>query len=163
MISTPAQPINARTSNLDTSDNNSTPNHTGPGRLSPRRRRIRRAASIASAALAALAIWTISVRIFGVDLRVGSGASEQTIGLASIVIVPLLVGSCAWALLALLERVATRGLRAWRIIAWTALAVSLLGPLSMGATGIVLLSLLTMHLVVGTMLIVGLAGGKRTQ
>jgi hypothetical protein len=113
--------------------------------------------AIAGAAVAALAIWVIAVPIAGLDLTVGSGATARTVGPVSAVVVALLAGGLAWALLALLGRRLRHGRRAWRVTAWTLLALSLLGPVGMGATAGVVVTLVAMHLAVGTTLILGLA------
>ena len=108
-------------------------------------------------AILALIVWLIAVPVLGLTLEVGAGATAQTIGPLAVVIVPLLAGGVAWALLAGLERMSRRGRRTWQIIGWAVLAVSLLGPLLMGGTGGVLVALLIMHLVVGVTLVLGLA------
>jgi hypothetical protein len=126
-----------------------------------RSNRIRPWATIAGAVGAALVVWVLSVPVAGVDLTVGSGSSRQTVGPAAVAVVSLLAGVAAWALLALLERRFRAGCRAWRITAWTVLALSLLGPLGAGATGAVLAILVAMHVVVGVTLIVGLAPLRR--
>ncbi|MBF9127955.1 hypothetical protein I0C86_02930 [Plantactinospora sp. S1510] len=118
---------------------------------------VRRAVTLVLAASAALVIWTVGVPIAGLDLTIGSGAAAQSVGPASVVVVPLLAGGAAWALLALLEGRLGNGRRVWRITAWTLLALSLLGPAGADAPGKVLGVLLAMHLVVGVTLIVGLA------
>ena len=113
--------------------------------------------AIAGAAVAALAIWVVAVPIARLDLTVGSGATARTVGPVSVVVVALLAGGLAWALLALLDRRLRHGRRAWRVTAWTLLALSLLGPVGMGATAGVVVSLVAMHLAVGATLILGLA------
>nr|WP_274637047.1 DUF6069 family protein [Microbacterium bovistercoris] len=126
-----------------------------PGMM--RQRRLRRSGALVGAAILALIVWLIAVPVLGLTLEVGAGATAQTIGPLAIVIVPLLAGGAAWALLAGLERMSHRGRRTWQIIGWAVLAVSLLGPVLMGATGGVLVALLIMHLVVGVTLVLGLA------
>jgi hypothetical protein len=126
-------------------------------RRTGRRSGVRRAGTLALAAGAALVVWAIGVPLAGLDLTVGSGAAAQSVGPASVVVVPLLAGGAAWALLALLESRLRHGRRSWRITAWTLLALSLLGPAGADASGKVLGVLVAMHLVVGVTLIVGLA------
>lgn len=113
--------------------------------------------TVLGAAVVALAIWVVAVPIAGLDLTVGSGATARNVGPVSVVVVALLAGGLAWALLALLGRRLRHGRRAWRVTAWTLLALSLLGPVSMGATAGVVVTLVAMHLAVGTTLILGLA------
>ncbi|MDO3703101.1 DUF6069 family protein [Micromonospora sp. C28SCA-DRY-2] len=119
----------------------------------------RRAAALGLAVIAGLAVWLVCDPLAGLDLTVGQSAATRTVGPASIVVAALVVGAAGWALLAFLERRLRRGRRAWRITAWTVLALSLLGPLSSGATGGVLAGLIAMHVAVGTTLILGLAPG----
>ena len=88
-------------------------------------------------------------------LTVGSGPSAQTVGPLSVALTAALAGGVGWALLALLGGQLRDGRRTWRIIAGLVLAVSLLGPVSMGAAGAVLVSLIAMHLAVGGTLIPG--------
>lgn len=118
---------------------------------------VRRSVTLVLAATAALVVWAVGVPLAGLDLTVGSGATAQSVGPASVVVVPLLAGGVAWALLALLESRLRNGRRVWRITAWTMLALSLLGPVGAGAAGKVLGVLVAMHLVAGVTLIVGLA------
>ncbi|MEV4629370.1 DUF6069 family protein [Micromonospora sp. NPDC049523] len=122
-----------------------------------RRPRLRRTVTLLVAAALALAVWVVSVPLAGLDLTFGSGAQEQTVSPASVVLVPLLVGGAGWALLAFLEGRFRGGRRAWLITAWTVLVSSLLGPVTSGASGGVLVTLLCMHVLVGVTLIVGLA------
>jgi hypothetical protein len=129
---------------------------TSPSKTS-RSSRIPPWATIAGAVGAALALWVLSVPVAGVDLTVGSGPAQQTVGPAQVAIVSALAGGTAWALLAFLEGRFRAGRRAWRITAWAVLAVSLLGPIGMGATDAVLATLVAMHVVVGMTLILGLA------
>jgi hypothetical protein len=119
--------------------------------------RIRPGATIAGAAGAALALWVLSVPVAGVDLSVGSGSSQQTVGPVAVAVAALLAGVAGWALLAFLERRFRAGRRVWRITAWVVLALSvLLGPIGAGATGAVLATLAAMHVAVGITLIFGL-------
>lgn len=126
----------------------------------PRGRRRRRVLTVIAAAALAVLVWLVAVVVVGVDLVVGDGSAAMTIGLAPVVVVPLLAGGAAWGLRAALDR-ARRGRRVWLIVAWAVLVVSLLGPVSMASSSGAMASLLLMHLVVGLTLIVGL-GGRRT-
>ncbi len=130
-------------------------------RRTTRQRSLRNAATLVGAVVAGLAVWVVSVPVAGVDLTVGSGPSAQTVGPLSVALTAALAGGVGWALLALLGGQLRDGRRTWRIIAGLVLAVSLLGPVSMGAAGAVLVSLIAMHLAVGGTLILGLtASGK---
>jgi hypothetical protein len=122
---------------------------------------LRRGATIAAATLAAVAAWEVAARLVGVDLAVHNGASRTGIGLGSVVAASLVAGLAAWALLALLETaVRRRAGMVWTMSAVVVLAGSVLGPLSAvdAASGVTLAAL---HLVVGTILIVGLRATTR--
>jgi hypothetical protein len=123
----------------------------------------RQLGTLLSAVAAALAVWVVSVPIAGLDLRVGDTATARTIGPFSVVMVSLLAGVAAWSLLILLDRHPHNGRRIWHGTALTVLALSLLGPVFMGASGGVLLSLIAMHLAVGATLILGLAPRRATE
>lgn len=128
-----------------------------------RTRHLRRAATPVAAALLALLAWTISVPILGVDLVVGSGPSTQTVGPVAVAIVPLIAGGLAWALLALLEKVGATGRRIWQVVGWVVLTVSLIGPVTMATSIGVLITLLAMHLIVGTTVLFGLLSGRKNE
>lgn len=122
----------------------------------PRSRRLRRAGTIIASAFAAVVIWIIAVPVGGLDLVVRSGWSTQSVGLVSVAIVAVLAGAAAWATLAILERMVRSARLIWTIVGWLVLVLSLLGPLSLAVgTGTVWV-LLTMHVVVGATLILGL-------
>lgn len=111
----------------------------------------RRSLAVAAAVLAAVVLWLVAVPVLGLDLAVGAGAQAQQVTLALVVVVPLLAGAAAWGLLAVLERRTVQAVTVWRIIGWTFLAVSLLGPLGMGAAAGTL-TVLLLHVSVGTIL-----------
>jgi hypothetical protein len=113
--------------------------------------------TLLAATAAALAVWALAVPAAGLDLTAGSGPAAATVGPGSVVGVTLLAGGAGWALLAFLDRRLRHGRRVWRIAASAVLALSLLGPLSVGASGGVLLTLMAMHLAAGTTIILGLA------
>lgn len=115
-----------------------------------------RSLAVAAAVLAAVVLWLVAVPVLGLDLLVGSDAQAQQVSLAAVVVVPLLAGAAAWGLLAILERRTVKAVKSWRIAGWTFLAVSLLGPLGMGAAAGTLTVLLLMHGSVGTILMLGL-------
>lgn len=121
-----------------------------------RSRRLRRAGTVAAASVVAVIVWIIAVPAAGLDLVVHSGPTTQTVGLASVVIVPVAAGAAAWVTLAILERMARRARLLWMIVAVTVLALSLLGPISLAVGAGTVWALLTMHVVVGATLIFGL-------
>jgi hypothetical protein len=120
-------------------------------------RRLRRAATLVAAAVAATIVWIVCVPVLGIDLTVNAGGAAQAVTLPSVIIVPILTGGVAWALLALFERMLRHGRRVWLIVACVVLALALLEPLAMMASPTVLVSLLALHLVTGATLVTGLA------
>jgi Family of unknown function (DUF6069) len=71
---------------------------------------------------AALAVWALSVPVAGRALTVRMGGGTQSVGPVSVVAVSLLAGLAGWALLAVLERFASRPDRIWTIVALVVLA-----------------------------------------
>lgn len=123
--------------------------------------RVRRTVTVIGAAVLAMIVWTICVPALGIELVAGSGASTQRVGPAAVAVVPLIAGALAWTLLAALEKVRTIGRRIWLVIGCVVLALSLVGPITMATSVGALITLLAMHLIVGTTLLVGLfSAGK---
>jgi hypothetical protein len=107
----------------------------------------------------ATAAWAVAVVGAGVDLAVEQGAERREVGPLEVTLTSLGAGLLAWLLLELLERRLRRPLLVWRVAAGGVLLVSLTGPLAAvgaGATAV----LVGLHLLVGTILVVGL-GGRR--
>ncbi|WP_049556300.1 DUF6069 family protein [Nonomuraea sp. SBT364] len=113
--------------------------------------------TVAGASAAALAVWAVAVPVAGTTLTVRMGAGTQPIEPGSVLVVSLLVGLAGWALLAVLERFASRPGRIWTVVALTVLVLSLLGPLGSAVGIATTLVLVLMHLVVGAVLVPGLA------
>lgn len=100
-------------------------------------------------------LYAITGPIMGIDLQVRAGTGVQTVEGLTVVVFSVATGLAGWALLTLLRKVTRKAETVWRVIASLVLVVSLLGPLGATsvATGVVLV---TMHLVVGGVLLVGL-------
>ncbi|TDD49323.1 hypothetical protein E1286_13905 [Nonomuraea terrae] len=113
--------------------------------------------TVAGAPAAALAVWALAVPVAGTTLTVRMGVGTQAIEPGLVLVVSLLVGLAGWALLAVLERFAPRPARIWTIVALAVLILSLLGPLGSAVGIATMLVLVLMHLVVGTVLVLGLA------
>lgn len=107
---------------------------------------------VAEATALALAIWSIAT-LAGVGLTVESGGSPQHLSAAAVIIVSLVAGLAGWAVIALLERRVRRPYRVWTVTASAVLLLSLLGPLADGVGTATTVTLLTMHLGVGAVLI----------
>jgi hypothetical protein len=96
----------------------------------------------------------------GLHLAVRSRHGTTEVGLISVLVTAAVVSTAGLALLRSLERRDPRGLGTWTLVACTVGAVSLVGPL--GATTLSAgLALLSLHLVVGTVLVVGALHSRR--
>ena len=156
--------MNETTTRTSPSHTNGEPADHGTADASgARRRRLGRSAIIALAIVLPLLVWVIAVALAGLDLVAGSGAAAQTVAPPSIVFVVLVAGLAAWGVLALLERFAKHGGRIFAGIGWTVLALSLFGPVLMGAVGTVIVVLLVMHVLTGATLMTGLPLAARRR
>jgi hypothetical protein len=136
-----------------------TQTETRPGHI-----RARRLAAVIAAAAAAAGVWAVAGPLAGVQLmaRTSAHAPAQQVGPASVVIMSLLAGLAAWALLALLERNASHPRRTWTAVAATVLAISLAGPLTAGRGIATVTALCGMHLAVGAVLILAMRRTARS-
>lgn len=126
--------------------------------------RLRRAGIILIAVAAAMADWFISARLIGVDLVVNQGYGDQPIQPVLVAAAPILSGLFGWLLLTILERAVPRHAAvSWRIIAAVVLAGSLLSPVTMAQSLPTMITLLSMHLLVGAILIIGLPVSGGTE
>ncbi len=114
----------------------------------------RGAGVVALAAIAALVIWAV-VQLLGIDLTVRVGQGTSQVGAVDVLLATLFAGVAAWGVHWLLARRA-RTARWWPFIGSTAIAVSIIGP-SYLADGAAAVALISMHLVVGAILIKGFA------
>ncbi|MGI5493677.1 DUF6069 family protein [Microtetraspora malaysiensis] len=106
---------------------------------------------------AALAVWALAVPVAGTALTVRMGDGTQLVGPVLVAVTSLLVGLAGWGLLAVLERFASQPGRIWTIVALVVLALSLFGPVGSAVGTAAMLVLLLLHLVVGAVLVLGLA------
>lgn len=115
-----------------------------------------RLSAIVLALCATHIIWAFSYWIAGIDLVVqtGSGNATRTVGSFSVVVATAVAGLAAWGVALLLERSVSRARTLWMAVSLSALAISLLGPLS-ATTASAAIVLLVMHLTAGLLLIVG--------
>ncbi|MEV4075607.1 DUF6069 family protein [Nonomuraea fuscirosea] len=123
---------------------------------SPAPSRVRRLFAVMGAAVAAVAVWVLAVPVGGIELTVWMGAGTQPVGPVAVVLASLAAGLAGWALLAVLERVTAKAGRIWTITALAVLALSLTGPLGSATGSAATLVLLLMHLVVGSVVVLGL-------
>ena len=122
-----------------------------------------RIVAVVGATLAALAGWVVAVPISGVDLEVASGPATRTVGAAAVLGAGFTASLLGWALLALLERRASRARGTWTAIAVAALLLSLVGPLGADATAATKVTLALLHVVVAAVLIPVLRRTSRTR
>ncbi|QDP95852.1 hypothetical protein FOE78_08020 [Microlunatus elymi] len=121
------------------------------------RRRLLRAGTIAVALIAALLDWVICTKIIGLTLMVDQGFGPTEVMPLLVAAAPILSGLAAWALLAILERLTpARATTIWRIVALVILALSLYSPITAAISISTATALVSMHLVVGAILIIGL-------
>lgn len=124
----------------------------------PRRRR---PLTVLAAAAAAVLVHLLTTRGLGIDL-VATTAEDvtQTVGALDVVVAAVVAGIAGWTVLALVERVTPHARVVWVSVAVVVLAVSLVGPLTM-ASGPAAAGLTALHLVVGAVLVPGLAATTR--
>jgi hypothetical protein len=129
---------------------------------SPARRRAGRALTIVIALLVGLADWLVCTVILRMDLMVDQGTGPSAVQPGLVSAAPILSGLTGWALLAILERISARrgdralGTRIWTIIAIVVCLLSCFSPIVMALSVPTAIALVSMHLLVGATLIVGL-------
>ena len=117
--------------------------------------------AVLAATAAAVAIWAVAIAT-GADLTVsfGPGQPIQKITVVNVVVAALVGSLAGWGLLALLRRFTANARAIWTVIATVFALFSLGGPLSAIASTGTKVALVAMHLVVATVVIVGL---RRTK
>ena len=126
------------------------------------RRSWARALCAAGGAAAAAIAWAVEVPLLGIRLTVRFGAmAPQTVVAGQVVGAALVAGLLGWLLLAVLDRRAARARTAWTAAALLVLAVSLALPLAAATTTSAAVGLVVLHLVVGAVVIPGLASTAR--
>ncbi|MBV9100691.1 MAG: hypothetical protein JOZ46_07135 [Candidatus Dormibacteraeota bacterium] len=117
----------------------------------------RRALVIAAGVAAGALIWALAVPVFGVQLLVRFGAgTQQTVSVAFVLAGSLIAPLLGWALLSFLERRTNRARALWTRVAVVSLLMTFALPLAAGVTTSARVTLLLMHVAVGTVVIVGL-------
>jgi len=104
-----------------------------------------------------MADWFVSTRLIGLDLIVHEGSGDQQIRPVLVAAAPVISGLLGWLLLAVIERaIPRRAALIWRVVAVVVLAASLLSPITMAESVATMITLISMHLLVGAILIIGL-------
>ena len=126
------------------------------------RRSWARALCTAGGAAAAAIAWAVEVPLLGIRLTVRFGAmAPQTVVAGQVVGAAVVAGLLGWLLLAALDRRAARVRTTWTAAALLVLAVSLAVPLAAATTTSAAVGLVVLHLVVGAVVIPGLASTAR--
>lgn len=123
----------------------------------------RRAIAVAVAVLAALAVWALGELASSAQLAATRGPDEMTINSALVVTSALTAGLLGWAALALIQRLSRKPRRTWLVVSTVVLVLSLGAPLGQGVDVASRMTLTLMHLVVGAVLIPGLARTVQTE
>jgi hypothetical protein len=133
---------------------------TNPGTTAPTARPTRaagrsRLAVVGTVTIAALAWWAVLTQAFGITLEAKQGSIIH-IGAPSVLFASLAMSFAGWALLAILERNTIAARKAWTITAAIACTLSLTSPLTAGIGTDTKLALASLHLLVGSLIILGL-------
>ncbi|NEA30423.1 DUF6069 family protein [Streptomyces sp. SID13031] len=114
-----------------------------------------RLAIVGITALEALAWWAMLAQVFGITLEAKQG-SVVRIGAVSVFVASVAMAFAGWGLLALLERRTLAARETWTSVALIACILSLGGPLTSGIGIGAKLGLASLHLLVGSVVILGL-------
>ena len=126
------------------------------------RRSWARALCATGGAAAAAIAWAVEAPLLGIRLTVRFGAmAPQTVVAGQVVGAAVVAGLLGWLLLAALDRRAARVRTTWTAAALLVLAVSLAVPLAAATTTSAAVGLVVLHLVVGAVVIPGLASTAR--
>lgn len=128
-----------------------------------RTRRRTRTLAVLAATAATFTVWTIADPLAGVDLIADTGSGPTTVTPIAVVLMTLVAGLAAWALLAVLERLTPRAATIWTWIAGAVLLISLLGPVGSAVGAGSTVTLVVMHLVTGAILIPLMARSSRER
>lgn len=115
-----------------------------------------RLAVVGVTGVAALAWWAVLVKAGGIDLQAKQGSSLMHIGAVPVLVASVAMAFAGWALLAILEHNTIAARKAWTITAIIACAMSLNSPLTGGIGTGAKLGLASLHLLVGSVVIIGL-------
>jgi uncharacterized protein DUF6069 len=120
-----------------------------------------RVVGVRGATLAAAAVWVVAVPVLGVDLVTRFGnAAAQSVGFGLGVAAALIGSFAGLGLLVLLERVSSRAITIWTVIAVVVLLASLSLPLVAGTTTSAKGALALMHIAVASVLIATFRRGQ---
>ncbi|WP_114905673.1 DUF6069 family protein [Ornithinimicrobium murale] len=130
----------------------------------PQAQRSRRALVIAGATAAAVLLWLVAGPVLGTDLQVleGPGArSAAPVTAGAVITSTVVAGLLGWSLLAVLQRLTSRGATIWRWVASLVALLSLCGPLTLAQSSGGTVALALLHVLVAGILILALPGRSR--
>jgi hypothetical protein len=128
--------------------------HSDVREISAGTRRRNRALAVVAAVVAAALVWVVGEPVLGNDMVItAEGQQPQDLGASAFIMFSLFFSLLGWALLALLERVTRRARLIWTVAALVFLAVSLVPPLTIEASGGTKVVLALGHVAVGAVLI----------
>ncbi|MFI5706841.1 DUF6069 family protein [Kribbella sp. NPDC051620] len=105
--------------------------------------------------IVAVAWWAVLTQAFNLTLEARQGSTIH-IGAPSVLFAALAMSLAGWALLAILEHNTIAARKAWTITATIACALSLTSPLTAGIGTGAKLGLASLHILVGSLVILGL-------
>ncbi len=114
------------------------------------------------AALAALVAWTFWTAVGDVELTVGTGSGARDVGVAGVLATALVVAVAGALTLRAFESKAARGRTWWTVLAAAVWLLSFLGPLGAEDSS-ARIALLSLHLVVGGIVLFGLRWAHRPE
>lgn len=107
------------------------------------------------AAVAALVVWAVAVTTTEGPQILAAG-EPQDVGPVAVALTALLAALAGWGTLALFERRLRHARRHWTTLSVVVMLASLAGPISSGVDATGTTTLVLLHLVVGTVIIIGL-------
>jgi hypothetical protein len=114
-----------------------------------------RLAVVGTVTIVAVAWWAVLTQAFSITLEAKQGSTIH-IGAPSVIGASLAMAFAGWALLAILEHNTFAARKAWTITATIACTMSLTSPLTAGIGIGAKLGLASLHLIVGSLIILGL-------
>lgn len=120
--------------------------------------RVRRAVTVLAGVASTLAVWAVAALLLGIDLTVkmGHGQPPIVIGFGAVAATSLAASLAGWASLAALERFTSKARTIWTTVAIVVLLVSFVPLAAVDASAAAKVTLASLHLVVATVLVVGL-------
>jgi hypothetical protein len=120
-----------------------------------------RSIALGAAVVATVVLWLIA-NVAGAELKVDQGSGRQDLTVVSVILTSAIVALLGWGLLALLERFSARAKTIWTGMAVAVLVLSLVPPSLVDASTGTKVTLVSMHLAVGVIVILGFRKDARS-